>query len=179
MKRLALAALLVAIALPRASRGGDAAADAVQLSRLVISEGAYRKMHDAGLEQARRFLESWLAQNRITRPPEFYARVSQEFDGIMPSYQEVVDLQAGLLVKYYTDAEIRELNAFYRTPLGQKMIRVMPEAAADANAQMLAMMQQRLPGMMKRLQAELGGKQPPAKAAPAAASGVANPGAPR
>jgi hypothetical protein len=33
--------------------------------------------------------------------------------------------------KHFTDAELRELIEFYRSPLGQKMLRVQPEFAGD------------------------------------------------
>jgi hypothetical protein len=67
------------------------------------------------------------------------------------SYQEILDIQAGLLAKHYTEAELRELLAFYRTPLGKKAIRVMPEVMADVNGQTTALLQQRIPAMMERL----------------------------
>jgi hypothetical protein len=60
-------------------------------------------------------------------------------------------MQAGLLVKHYTEGELKELLAFYKTPLGQKAIRIMPEVMQDVNGQMMVLMQQRLPAMMERL----------------------------
>lgn len=47
-----------------------------------------------------------------------------------------------------------ELLAFYKTPLGQKSIRIMPEVAQDVNGLMMAVMQQRMPAVMERLKPE-------------------------
>lgn len=66
---------------------------------------------DAGLEPALR---------------EFYLRA-------LP-YEEVLDLEASLLQKHFTDAELQELLRFYRTPVGRKMLEKMPEVRRDALA---------------------------------------------
>jgi hypothetical protein len=54
------------------------------------------------------------------------------------SYQEMVDLTAGLLAKYYTLDEIHQLAAFYKSPLGQKSMRIMPDLMRDSMGAMQA-----------------------------------------
>jgi hypothetical protein len=165
MKRLAAAALLAAAGLPLAAAAADPAPVAVELSRLALPEQNWKRMMRSGSEQVRQYIEATVRQSGATVPPDFSERVVAEFERIMPSYQEVLDLQAGLLVKHYTEPEMRELLAFYRTPLGQKAIRVMPEISADVNAQMLTLMQQRLPTMFDRLTGSHGPAQPGAAGA--------------
>jgi hypothetical protein len=53
------------------------------------------------------------------------------YDAMMP-YGEVIDMQAGLLTKYFTDAELVQLRDFYRTPVGKKVRDRMPELQQDA-----------------------------------------------
>lgn len=49
-------------------------------------------------------------------------------------YEEVLDLEASLLQKHFTEAELQELLRFYRTPVGRKMLEKMPEVHRDALA---------------------------------------------
>ena len=53
------------------------------------------------------------------------------FEKSMPAYQEMVDLTAGLYVKYYTADEIAELAKFYRSPIGQKSLKIAPQLMGD------------------------------------------------
>jgi uncharacterized protein len=86
---------------------------------------------------------------------EVRAGTEQMTAEIMPPYQEMVDMQAGLLVKHYTAAELKELLAFYQTSLGKKVIRIMPEVAADVMGWMQTVLKQRLPAAGERFKARL------------------------
>ncbi len=168
MKRLAIAVLVAAAILPHRARA-DATALAVELSRLAYPEDSYRKLKKTGIEQAERYMQSVLAQMGMRVPANLPARVAEEYERIVPSYQEMLDLQTGLLVKHYTEEELGQLIAFYRTAVGQKAIRIMPEVAAETSGELLAILQQRMPGMIERLKAEFRAKQPARSEAPAPA----------
>lgn len=45
---------------------------------------------------------------------------------------ELVDLVIPIYDKYYTRDEIQELTHFYRSPVGQKTIKVLPKLSAEA-----------------------------------------------
>ncbi|HEY6005934.1 MAG TPA: DUF2059 domain-containing protein [Anaeromyxobacter sp.] len=152
MKRLlAAAALAAAVAVPRlASAGSEPNAVAVEISRFVLPEESWNKLQQAMEDQVRQMVEHTLQQAGAKASPELPARLAEETRKLL-TYAEMVDLQAGLLAKYYTEPEMKELLAFYRTPLGQKQIRIMPEMLQDVNNHMMALLQQRLPPMMERL----------------------------
>ncbi len=169
---VACAAVLAVPALPgRAAAQSSSSAVAVELSRLVLPEASWNTIQRGTAEQLRQMIEGTFQQNGVTATPELAERLVAE-TGAMISYQEIVDMQAGLLVKHYTEPELKELLAFYKAPLGQKAIRIMPEVMQDVNGQMMALMQQRLPAMMERLKPLIekaaAAKQPAAKQ-PAAA----------
>ncbi len=46
-------------------------------------------------------------------------------------YEEVLDLEASLLQKHFTEPELQELLRFWQTPLGRKMRDKMPEVQRD------------------------------------------------
>lgn len=49
-------------------------------------------------------------------------------------YKELLDLEASVLQKHFTESELQELLRFYRTPVGRKMLEKMPEVHRDALA---------------------------------------------
>jgi uncharacterized protein len=164
---LAVAALAAAVALPPLARAGaEVNAVAVEVSRFVLPEENWNRLQQAMDDQVRQMVEHTLQQAGAKAPAELPARLAEETHKLL-TYGELVDLQAGLLAKYYTEAEMKELLAFYRTPIGQKQIRVMPEMLQDVNNHMMQLLQQRLPPMMERLRPLL--EQAGAPKAPAAA----------
>ncbi len=56
-----------------------------------------------------------------------------------------------LMGKYYSVDELRELIKFYKTPLGQKAIQIMPQMTADISN----VMAQRLPPFAKAMQGRM------------------------
>jgi hypothetical protein len=62
---------------------------------------------------------------------------------------------AALYAKNYTVDELKELNKFYQTPLGQKTVQIMPQLAA-ASAQIgQSRMMKHMPEMKAMIEAEL------------------------
>ena len=62
---------------------------------------------------------------------------------------------AALYAKNYTTEELKELNKFYQTPLGQKTVQIMPQLAA-ASAQIgQSRMMKHMPEMKAMIESEL------------------------
>jgi hypothetical protein len=62
---------------------------------------------------------------------------------------------AALYAKNYTEKELKELNAFYQTPLGQKTIQLMPQLAAAGAKIGQSKMMKYMPEMKAMIEAEL------------------------
>ena len=78
---------------------------------------------------------------QISKPGEEPLLTNAEFAEILDqfvSYQEMLDLSAGLYRKYFTDEEIKQITIFYASPLGQKFIRNQPQIVADTQGFMQA-----------------------------------------
>jgi len=58
---------------------------------------------------------------------------------------------APLYTKNYTSAELKELTAFYRTPLGRKMLALTPRLSAESMAIGQRIVAPRLAGMMQEM----------------------------
>ncbi|HTP49438.1 MAG TPA: DUF2059 domain-containing protein [Anaeromyxobacteraceae bacterium] len=148
--------------------GGTAA---VELTRLVMPRENWNRTLEGITAQTAQFAEG-VAKEQGTTLPADYASGLTALVAAMFSYEEVLDLAAGVYAKHYSAAELRELLAFYRTPVGQKTIRLTPEILQDVNGQVLAMVQQRIPALMERVKARVAKGAPgQAESAPAADTG--------
>lgn len=60
-------------------------------------------------------------------PEEFWANMIKEMNA-----EEVVELVIPVYQKHFTEEDIREINTFYDTAAGKKMIRVLPEIMQES-----------------------------------------------
>jgi len=60
-------------------------------------------------------------------PEEFWAKFMAKLD-----MSEVIDMIVPIYAKYFTHDEIKQLLAFYRTPLGQKVIATLPAVIQES-----------------------------------------------
>lgn len=81
-------------------------------------------------------------------PPEF-ADVMREFFAEHFRYEE---LEPGFIRMYtdlFTEEEMRALIAFYRTPVGQRMVELTPEIAARTQQITSELMEEAMPELME------------------------------
>ena len=62
-------------------------------------------------------------------PAEFWDEFKKEM-----KTDDLINLMVPIYKKYYTHDEIKDLIKFYKTPIGQKTISVMPSVTQDAMA---------------------------------------------
>jgi hypothetical protein len=66
--------------------------------------------------------------------------------------ENLIDLMKdapAIYARYFSPAELRELTAFYRTPLGQKSLRTVPQISADT----MQLVMPRMPELQAKTQA--------------------------
>ena len=161
MRAVAVLAILLAAGPPALAEAPVPAA--VELSRLVLPRQNWDQIVSASLDQLDRLMtpemEKLLQKHGPDVPKDFpdvmRAQMRDLMDAVMPTYQEMLDFQAGLLQKHYTATELEELLAFYRSPLGQKAIRITPEVARDVMGWAQAMMQRNMPEAAEKMRANL------------------------
>jgi len=104
-------------------------------------------------------------EGMIKRITQMQIQARPELESIRPAIEAFFtkymgwDAQKGdiaaLYAKNYTLDELKKLNAFYQSPLGQKTVQIMPQLAA-ASAQIgQSRMMQHMPEMKAMIEAEL------------------------
>ena len=80
-------------------------------------------------------------------PPTFWDAATKEFDP-----NEFTDMLVPIYARYYTQDDIRQLIAFYQSPLGRKMVATNPMVVQDSMAAGQAWGQRLAERVIKKLQ---------------------------
>jgi len=64
---------------------------------------------------------------------------------------------ATLYARHYTVEEMRQISAFYKSPVGAKMLVTMPQMIGESMQMTQTLIMPRIEAMMKKIQAEHGG----------------------
>lgn len=154
---VAAAALLFTVAAPTA-RAAEAGGLNVELARMVMPPESYEEI----LSSVDGQLQETIGTSLQSLAPEaeaeelaplFAEDLRKMMRKVMPTYEEMVDVQAQLLAKHYTADELKKLRAFYQSPLGQKTIRIMPAVTKDTMTWMQSTLVEKMPPAMQEFQA--------------------------
>jgi hypothetical protein len=114
------------------------------------------------LEAVREFLEVSRTRENLTRTMEATLR-SGPAEDMPPGFADAMrrffaehlryeDLEPGFIRIYtdlFTEEELRALSAFYRTPVGQRMVELTPELAARTQELTSEVMEEAMPELME------------------------------
>jgi uncharacterized protein len=124
---------------------------ATELARILMP----KKTWADGLEQLGKMVEMRLqmhpgSQSSLEYPKDLPAKIKAELEGVLP-YEELAALHARELSAAYTDAELGELLAFYKSPTGQKSLTKMGEVQNKVGHETQTRIEAKMPEIMKRL----------------------------
>ncbi|AKU22094.1 DUF2059 domain-containing protein [Massilia sp. NR 4-1] len=150
---LAFAAGQPALAQSAAAPGAALSADQAAAVNELLEVMNYRAVMAASLQQMGYALPAMMRENveqAIRHNPNLdeagrkaaLARMEQELPQMVAAMQQVVaspglmdDIIAAttpIYTRYYTADEMRQIAAFYRTPVGKKTLQVMPQLMGEA-----------------------------------------------
>ena len=122
---------------------------ALQLVELVQPESSYRAGMQQMLEQMVPSLEAQARATGKPLPPDYKQRMNAVLLEVVP-YSEMKQWSAEVYAQRFTVTELKELLAFYRTPVGRKLASKLPEIMGEAGKKVSVVLPQRLPGALKR-----------------------------
>jgi len=147
---LRLAAALIVFSLSsRAALAAEPQGTAADIARLLVPKETW----SAGLAQLAQNVQGRLQSHPGSQPqfpPDFPAKVRGELEAALP-YGDLVGMHAQALSASYTEAELKDLLAFYRSPLGQKWLKVSPGLSGKVSSETQQRMEKQMPAVMERL----------------------------
>jgi hypothetical protein len=152
MKKLFLALAFAALAAtPALAQPAQPSAEHVAVALETLNALDMQKQLDASIETA---LQLQFQQNPQLR--ELEGPMRQFFEKHM-SWDALKDEYALIYARQFTVAELRQLAAFYRSPLGQKLAAATPTLMQEGAELGQRRVQENLPELMQLMMASMGG----------------------
>jgi len=125
---------------------------ATDLARLLMP----KKTWSEGLDQLGQMVQMRMSMHpggqSIAYPKEFQPKVKAELEAVLP-YEELIGLHAKELSAAFTDGELGDMLAFYRSPTGQKALVKMGEVQNTVGLETQKRVEGKMPEIMKKLSA--------------------------
>jgi uncharacterized protein len=142
---LALAAALAAPGSP----SDQQKALAVELVHIIQTKEAYRDSMAMMSQQVSAALAAQARAQGSQLPPDFADRVLRATMEVAP-YDEMVAWSADVYAQRFTVSELKDLVAFYRTPTGRKVARLLPEIMGEVGKKVGQLLPERMPEALRR-----------------------------
>jgi hypothetical protein len=133
VRRLLIVACLLLLSAP-ATRAQTPTADAMAAARSLVNTMKLADQYKALLPAILLSLKPALTQDRPEIERDYEAMMPMIADAFTPYYTSMVDGIAAVYAANFTTAELRDIEAFYRQPTGQKMLEKMPVVSQQALA---------------------------------------------
>lgn len=140
MKKIFLVASFWSMCAVPAFAGEAETKVAMEVTRLVLPAESYNQM----VEQ---MVEGMFAA--VSPEAEKKTQLLKMMKEILP-YEQVVKLNAELYGKHFSIEELKDLLAFYKTPTGKKLAKVLPVISGEAARTTAQWLPERLPAAMKK-----------------------------
>jgi hypothetical protein len=132
VRRLLIVACL--LLLPAAARAEAPAPDAMTAARRLVTTMKLADPYKAQLPAILLGLKPALTQDRPEIERDYEAMMPMLADAFTPYYASMVDGIAAIYATNFTAAELKDMEAFYRQPTGQKVLEKMPAINQQALA---------------------------------------------
>ena len=133
IRRLLIVACLL-LSPVSALRADPPAADAMEAARSLVTTMKLADQYKALLPAILLSLKPALTQDRPEIERDYETMMPMIADAFTPYYASMVDGIAAIYATNFTAAELRDMEAFYRQPTGQKMLEKMPAISQQALA---------------------------------------------
>ncbi len=111
-----------------------------------------------GMEKQFSQLVDQMLQVQVQQNPAIapYEKEMRDFLNKYMSWPSLKEDMIKVYVEQFTEAELKQLADFYRTPIGQKMVRIMPTLVAKGAEIGQKRVQEHLPELQAAIQAKSG-----------------------
>ena len=133
VRRLLIVACLLLLSAP-ATRAQAPTPDAMAAARSLVNTMKLADQYKALLPAILLSLKPALTQDRPEIEQDYDAMMPMIADAFTPYYTSMIDGIATVYANNFTAVELRDIEAFYRQPVGQKMLEKMPAISQQALA---------------------------------------------
>jgi hypothetical protein len=188
-----VAAALLALAPPAAAApqaapaapapAAEPSAAAKELARQLVPKPTW----DTGVQQISTAVKARLEGHpgsQLKYPADLAQKIRAEVEAALP-YDELIGMHARELTASYSEAELKEVSGFFKTPAGKKWLEASPRSAEKVTLETQRRFEQKMPEIMTKMSklaktadgkdAKKGAEKADAKRAEEAKKGAAHP----
>ena len=160
MKRLLIAIACLAFAAPCLAQNSDEPAskdDVILYLRTMHSHDLVKKMMDVQVASMEQLFRDQIRKEKGSVPPEFDRFFRKEMNDLVKGMplDEITNAMIPAYQKHFTKADIAAMNAFYSSPVGQKVLDEVPEVMREGSQAAMPIMSKYLGDWMERMQKDL------------------------
>ena len=133
VQRLLIVACLLLLSAPTV-RAEAPAPDAIEAARSLVTTMKLADQYKALLPAILLGLKPAITQDRPEIERDYEAMMPMIAEAFTPYYASMVDGIAAIYASNFTADELRQIEAFYRQPVGKKMLEKMPVISQQALA---------------------------------------------
>lgn len=144
---LTLAVLTVAVLLTSvpAWAGEKERAAALELVKMVVPRDTYQQM----IVQMTEAMSQQFRQSGEKLPADFDKKIAAAVNDVM-SYDDVLGWTADIYASRFTVDELKDIEKFYKTPVGQKVMKLLPELSGEIGKKIATTLPERMPAALKK-----------------------------
>ncbi len=147
MQKMAMRMLVLALmwtAMP-AWAGEKEKAAALELVKMVVPRDTYEQM----MEQMTAAMSEQFRKAGEKLPADFDKKIQAAVNDVM-SYDDVLSWTAEIYAARFSVEELKDIEKFYRTPVGKKVMKLLPELSAEIGKKIAAILPERMPAALKK-----------------------------
>lgn len=166
MKRLLIALACLAFCVSGSvsvlAQAADAPAsrdDIILYLRTMRSHDMFQRIMEVQSQNMQQLFRDQILKERGSVPPEFDAHFKKAMDDMMKGMpiDEITQAMIPAYQKHFTKGDIEAMNAFYSSPVGQKVLQELPVVVQEGSQAAMPIMTKYLSEWKDRMQQDLKG----------------------
>jgi len=131
--------------------------DIILYLRTVRTHDMMRKMMEVQSQSVQKLLRDQLLQDKGTLPPEFNAHMKKAMADLIQGMpvDDLIQAMIPAYQKHFTRSDIQAMNAFYSSPVGQKVLEELPAVTQEGAQAALPIMRKYLTDWRGRMQQDM------------------------
>ena len=132
MKRLLIAIACLAFCAPALAQSADEPAskdDVILYLRTMHSHDMFRRTMQVQSQAMQQLLREQILKDKGKLPPDYDAHMKKAMDDLVKNVpiDEITQAMIPAYQKHFTKSDIEAMNAFYSSPVGQKVLEELPQ----------------------------------------------------
>jgi hypothetical protein len=119
------------------------------LAKALTSEESWNSILDGYAQSLSGQISGALAATGKEAPPDLREKVKKELHEAV-RYDEAVEMQARALAGRFSEGELREIEKFYESGAGRKLLGELPSIAAQVNDELRVRLSERVPKIVEK-----------------------------